>query len=697
MSLETNLQYVPKISAEKYQLLHSELDIKTLEDALYYFPNRYVDKTRLYKVSELKGVDAEVLLMGQITQLHAVGKNRGKRWVAQFQDDSGSIDLVWFRAPKWLLESIKLHTPVRLFGKISTFGNALQMTHPEMTFNPKVVASDFSFYPIYPSTDKLTKKGVSQRFYQSMMSEILQKEKGQIQEILPLKVIAKHQLMSREEALRSIHFPKNLGEVERARFRLKFEEIFFFQLSYSLKNLHHKQTVKGNPFEKVGTHFLQFYEDTLPFDLTQAQKRVVKEIRSDLRKPIQMNRLLQGDVGSGKTIVALLAMLIAKDNGFQSTLMAPTEVLATQHYHAFKELLISTELKIALLTGSTTKAERKAILTDLIHGDLDILVGTHALIEEKVQFHNLGLAVIDEQHKFGVKQRSKLWKKNKIPPHILVMTATPIPRTLALSYYSDLDLSIIDELPKGRKPILTVHQTDANRLKVFQFAKNEIDKGRQVYIVYPLIEESQQLDFKNLMDGYESVNRFFPKPGYQISIVHGKMKAEDKEFEMQRFKQGKTQIMISTTVIEVGVNVPNASVMIIESAQKFGLSQLHQLRGRVGRGSDKSYCILMTDAHFSETAKKRIDTMVQTQNGFEISEIDLEMRGPGTILGTQQSGGLGFKISSLTEDKEMFVRIRSEIDILLQEDPQLQKMENQSLKAHFESKYKEKILWSRIS
>ncbi len=697
MSLQTNLQYIPKITVEKYKLLQSEFNITTVEDLLYFVPNRYVDKSRIHKIKDIDQAQVELQFFGKITQIQKVGKGRGKRLVAEFSDDTGSIELVWFKVSQWMIDSIQLNQPVKIYGKVGIYGNKFQITHPEMTFEAQPSISQLSFHPIYPSTEKLIKKGVSQKYIQKIVSHILETEKNQIPEILPKNLLDKYPLMGREEAIRTLHFPKNLEEVDRAKLRLKVEEIFFFQLSFALKNIQHKRQVKGNSFAEVGTHFLQFYNDILPFELTEAQKRVVKEIRADLLKPIQMNRLLQGDVGSGKTIVALLSMLIAKDNDFQSALMAPTEVLANQHYNAFKELLTEMPVKIALLTGSSTAKERKKILSELASGELDILVGTHALIEDKVQFQNLGLAVIDEQHKFGVKQRSKLWKKNTIPPHILVMTATPIPRTLALSYYSDLDVSVIDELPQGRKPIETYHQTDANRLKVFQFAKNEIAKGRQVYIVYPLIEESKQLDFKNLMDGYESVERYFPKPDYQISIVHGRMKPEDKDFEMQRFIQGKTQIMVSTTVIEVGVNVPNASVMIIESAQKFGLSQLHQLRGRVGRGSENSYCILMTDSHLSDNGKKRMQTMVRTQNGFEISEIDMEMRGPGTILGTQQSGNLGFKLTSLTQDKKLFVDIKPIVDALLAEDEQLQKEEYKNVKNHFVNRYKENILWSRIS
>ncbi len=697
MSLKTSLQYITKISAEKYALLQSELGLQTIDDFLNFFPNRYVDKSKIYRIDEIYNATAEVQLLGKITSIQEVGKGRGKRLTAEFEDETGSLELVWFRVPTWLKNNIKLDIPVKIYGKISRYGRTLSMAHPEMNYNPHLENQSLGLYPIYPSTEKLPKRGMGQKFFQEVQKEILLKNASKIEENLSASILNRYQLMGRKEAYQSIHFPRNLVELERAKFRLKFEEIFFFQLSYAIKNMRHKQKVQGNPFEIVGENFLQFYNEILPFELTDAQKKVIKEIRSDLKLPIQMNRLLQGDVGSGKTIVALLSMLLAKDNGFQSALMAPTEVLAQQHYQSFKELLNNSNIRIGLLTGSTKTKERKHILAELQMGTLDIIVGTHALIEEKVRFQNLGLAIIDEQHKFGVKQRSQLWKKNSIPPHVLVMTATPIPRTLALTYYSDLEVSIIDELPKGRKPIKTLHQTDAQRLGVFSFMKEEIKKGRQVYVVYPLIEESSQLEYKNLMDGYESLERYFPKPEYQLSIVHGRMGAEEKEYEMNRFKKGETQIMVSTTVIEVGVNVPNASVMVIESAEKFGLSQLHQLRGRVGRGAEKSFCILMTDQNISDTAKKRVSTMVKTQNGFEISEIDLEMRGPGMILGTQQSGNLGFKISSLTEDKEWFAPIRDFVRHLLSEDSNLENTDNQPIKKYFLENYKDKVLWSRIS
>jgi ATP-dependent DNA helicase RecG len=551
--------------------------------------------------------------------------------------------------------------------------------------------------PIYPSTEKLSNKGITNRVVSNLLKQLFTETKGSFPETLSAQLLEDLKLLSRSEAILNIHFPKDQHLLARAQFRLKFEELFYIQLQLISKKILRKQKIKGFPFSQVGEHFNTFYKDHLPFELTSAQQKVIKEIRADLGSNAQMNRLLQGDVGSGKTIVALMSMLLAIDNGFQSCLVAPTEILANQHYNGLKEILGSMNINIALLTGSVKKSVRKGMHEQLESGELHILVGTHAVLEHKVQFYNLGLAIIDEQHRFGVAQRSKLWHKNDIPPHILVMTATPIPRTLAMSLYGDLDISVIDELPPGRKPVKTVHRFDANRLKVFRFIKDEIKKGRQIYIVYPLIQESQALDYKDLMDGYESMVREFPLPQYQISIVHGQMKSEDKDYEMARFVKGETQIMVATTVIEVGVNIPNATVMIIESAERFGLSQLHQLRGRVGRGGDQSYCILMTGQKLSSEAKTRLETMVRTNDGFEIAEVDLKLRGPGDLMGTQQSGLLTLKIADIVKDNDILKTARYFAIQLLNEDPGLQLEKNKVLRISYARLMKYKKIWNYIS
>jgi ATP-dependent DNA helicase RecG len=551
--------------------------------------------------------------------------------------------------------------------------------------------------PVYPSTEKLGNKGISNKVINKMMQQLFLETQALFSENLPNYLLDELKLIPKNAALFNIHFPKNQDLLAKAQFRLKFEELFFIQLQLITKNLIRKHKIKGMPFERVGENFTDFYNNHLPFDLTNAQKRVLKEIRNDLGSNAQMNRLLQGDVGSGKTIVALMCMLLAKDNGFQSCLMAPTEILANQHFNGITELAKELNITIKILTGSTKTADRKIIHEALENGTLDILIGTHALLEDKVQFHNLGLAIIDEQHRFGVEQRSKLWKKNDVPPHVLVMTATPIPRTLAMSLYGDLDISVIDELPPGRKPIQTVHRYDSNRLKVWKFLKDEIAKGRQVYIVYPLIQESEKMDYKDLMDGYESISRDFPLPQYSISIVHGKMKPADKDEEMRRFAEGKTNIMVATTVIEVGVNVPNASVMVIESAERFGLSQLHQLRGRVGRGAEQSYCILMTSHKLSNDSKIRMETMVRTNDGFEISEVDLKLRGPGDIMGKQQSGVLNLQIADLVKDKDILQLARHHAIKLLKDDAPMEKPEHAKLREAFIEISKKKTIWNYIS
>ena len=608
------------------------------------------------------------------------------------------MELVWFRGHKWIRENLKLNEPYVVFGRISRYGSTFSMAHPEMELlSLHERGLKVAMQPIYPSTEKLSAKGITNRVLGKMIQQLFLESKGQFPESLSRNLMDELRLLSKSEALLNIHFPKNQELLAKAKFRLKFEELFFVQLQLISKKIIRKQKIKGLPFDQVGEKFTTFFEKHLPFELTNAQKRVIKEIRSDLGSNAQMNRLLQGDVGSGKTIVALMCMLLAIDNGFQACLMAPTEILANQHYQGLKELLGNMEVKMALLTGSTKKSERTLLHNQLENGNMNILVGTHAVLEDKVQFKNLGLAIVDEQHRFGVAQRSKLWHKNDVPPHILVMTATPIPRTLAMSLYGDLDISVIDELPPGRKPIKTVHRYDSNRLKVFQFIKDEIKKGRQIYIVYPLIKESEALDFKDLMDGYESIARDFPLPDYQISIVHGQMKPADKDYEMERFVKGETQIMVATTVIEVGVNVPNASVMIIESAERFGLSQLHQLRGRVGRGAEQSFCILMTGSKLSEDAKTRLQTMVHTNDGFEIAEVDLKLRGPGDLMGTQQSGMLHLKIADIVKDNQILKTARYHAVQLLKEDPKLEKPENALIRFAYAKMMQSAVIWGYIS
>ena len=631
--LQTPVVYLKGVGPNRAETLKSELGIETCQDLLNLFPNRYIDKTQYYKISQLQRSSADVQIIGKVVHLKTVEQKKGSRLVARFKDDTGEIELVWFRGQKWLRENLKLNIPYVIFGKCNWYNGTFSMPHPEMEpLSAHEQGTKVYMQPVYPSTEKLSNKGVTNKVISKMLQQLFMEVNGKFSESLSDKLLHDLKLLPKPEALFNIHFPKNQELLAKAQFRLKFEELFYIQLQLIGKNVSRKKKIKGFPFNEVGDYFKDFYSNKLPFELTGAQKRVIKEIRADLGSNAQMNRLLQGDVGSGKTIVAVMTMLLAIDNGFQACLMAPTEILANQHYQGISELLEGTEINCALLTGSVKKSARKPIHEQLENGELNILIGTHALLEDKVKYKNLGIAIIDEQHRFGVAQRSKLWHKNEFPPHILVMTATPIPRTLAMSLYGDLDISVIDELPPGRKPIKTVHRYDANRLKVFRFIRDEIEKGRQIYVVYPLIQESEAMDYKDLMDGYESIARDFPQPKYQISIVHGQMKPADKEFEMNRFVQGETQIMVATTVIEVGVNVPNASVMIIESAERFGLSQLHQLRGRVGRGADQSFCILMTSHKLSSEAKTRLETMVATNDGFEIAEVDLKLRGPGDIM-----------------------------------------------------------------
>lgn len=695
--LQTPIDYLKGVGPNRADLLRKELGIHTFQDLINLFPHRYIDRTQYYKIGQLQRNTTEVQIIGKITDVKEVGQKRGKRLVATFQDDTGRMELVWFRGQKWIRESIKLNKTYVVFGKTNWFNGAFSMPHPEMELleeHEKSLRS--AMQPVYPSTEKLSNKGITNRVINKIMQQLFIESKNRFSETLSPKLLSELKLISKSEALFNVHFPKNQELLAKAQYRLKFEELFYIQLQLIIKNLIHKSKIKGFPFTKVGDYFNTFFKEHLPFELTNAQKRVIKEIRRDLGSNAQMNRLLQGDVGSGKTIVALMSMLIALDNGFQACLMAPTAILSVQHYTGLQDYCKPLNISIKLLVGSTNTSERRKIHESLENGSLDILIGTHALLEDKVKFKNLGLAIIDEQHKFGVAQRSKLWKKNTSPPHILIMTATPIPRTLAMSVYGDLDMSIIDELPPGRKPVKTVHRFDSNRLKVFRFMRDEIAKGRQVYIVYPLIQESEKLDYKDLMDGYESVVRDFPPPEYQVSIVHGKMKPEAKEYEMQRFVEGKTQIMVATTVIEVGVNVPNASVMIIESAERFGLSQLHQLRGRVGRGADQSYCILMTSHKLTNDSKVRLETMTRTNDGFEIAEVDLRLRGPGDIMGTQQSGVLNLKIADIIKDKDILKDARYYAQKILRSDPSLTSPENKVLLWTYKQLTKYKNIWNYI-
>ena len=698
MDLNRPLTYIKKMTAKHADIFHKNLNLSSLNDLLYFFPFRYIDRSRFYKIDEITNSGADVQIIGNITSLTEVNQKRGSRLVGKFQDETGSMELIWFKGQQWIRKLIQPNKPYVVCGKLNFFNKRFSMVHPEMYLLDdyrKTIQS--KLYPVYPSSEQMASKGISRRIFREYVQSLIQQIAPDVKENLPEYFVDVYNLLDKRTSILNVHFPQSLKLLEKAQYRLKFEELFFIQLQLLKKKRLRKQKIKGYVFERVGRNFHHFYQHELPFDLTHAQKRVLREIRKDLRSNAHMNRLLQGDVGSGKTIVALLIMLLAIDNGFQATIMAPTEILAVQHYNAINELLTHMEVSVALLTGSTKSKKRKEIHKRLIDGELNILIGTHALLEDKVQYNNLGIAIIDEQHRFGVAQRSKMWHKNRLPPHILVMTATPIPRTLAMSVYGDLDISVIDELPPGRKEVKTVHRYDNNRLSVFHFMKQEITKGRQIYVVYPLIQESEVMDYKDLMDGYESISRAFPNPNYQISIVHGKMKAEDKEFEMQRFIKGQTQIMVATTVIEVGVNVPNASVMVIESAERFGLSQLHQLRGRVGRGADQSYCILLSSFKLSSEAKTRLKTMVETSDGFKIAEVDLKLRGPGNMMGTQQSGILRLKIADVVKDTSILYKARQAAIKLLEEDPNLSKPENVAIKNTYTELSRKTGVWSNIS
>lgn len=694
MTLDTPIEFIKGIGQERADLIKNALHIKNVRDFLQFYPIRYIDKSKIYLIKDLDpSINIEIRLKGKITHLEEINNGKNKRLSASFSDGTGSISLVWFQYSRWLKEQIPLNQEIYIFGKINFF-NGFSMPHPEIESIEKE-KNYTRLLPIYPSSEKLNKRGINQKFFQKILYQICQNLPQMVQENLSLEIIKFLSFISHQEAILNIHFPENTDSLHQAERRLKFEEAFFFQLGHGIKKQIHQTQSVGNPFRYVGDFFKNFYENHLPFPLTGAQKKVLKEIYADLKRPIQMNRLLQGDVGSGKTIVALFSMLMAIDNGFQSALMAPTEILAQQHFNNIKELLAPTEIQVQLLTGSTKTKERKEIHQNLLSGQTSIIIGTHALLEPVVKFKNLGLAIIDEQHRFGVEQRAKLWAKNSPAPHILVMTATPIPRTLAMSFYSDLDVSVIDELPLGRKPIITAHKKENERLNVYEFAKEELKKGRQIYFVFPLIEESENLDYQNLIDGFESISQYFSS--YQCVMIHGRMKPKEKDENMMTFAQNKAQIMVATTVIEVGVNVPNASVMIIENAEKFGLSQLHQLRGRVGRGAEQSFCILMSKDKISKEARLRLKTMCQTNDGFKISEVDMQLRGPGDILGTKQSGNVDFKKLDLITDGMIVKTSKTIVDKILNQDPYLLLEKNLPIKNFYKNFYLKQQKWSKIS
>ena len=696
--LKTPIEYLKGVGPQKAEVLKKELGIFNYGDLLQHYPFRYIDRTRFYKVRELNGELPAVQIIARVISKEIVGEKRGRRLVAQVKDDTGALELVWFQGITWVERHLKTGSAYIIFGKPTAFNSRLSISHPEFeAYNLQDQRQgNPTLQPVYSSTEKLKQYLLDTKGLQRIQANLLEGVLKEIPESLPVYVLHDHKLIGRREALQQIHFPNSADFLKYAIKRLKFEELFFIQLKLLKNKLLRTQKYKGVVFSAVGEKFNSFYSEKLPFDLTNAQKRVIKEIRIDTQRPVQMNRLLQGDVGSGKTVVALMSMLLAIDNGYQACIMAPTEILARQHYFSITQLLNNDFVRVAILTGSTTKKERKVIHSDLESGKLNILIGTHALLEDAVQFCSLGLVVIDEQHRFGVEQRAKLWKKNSIPPHILVMTATPIPRTLAMTLYGDLDVSVINELPAGRKPLKTIHLYENQRLRMYGFMREEIAKGRQIYVVYPLIKESEKLDLLYLEAGIQNIADEFPLPQYRISIVHGKLSPKDKEFEMKRFVKGETQIMVATTVIEVGVNVPNASVMIIENAERFGLSQLHQLRGRVGRGAEQSFCILMSGNKLSREGKIRLETMVRTSDGFEISEIDLQLRGPGNIEGTQQSGVLDLKLADLAQDQELLQEARNTVIQIFEQDPELIKEENALLRNYFEEK-KDGITWNKIS
>ncbi len=695
--LSTELTYLKGVGPKRAQVLFTELGIRTYSNMLSYYPFRYIDRTQFHSISDIEINETAVQLKGKIIKIETLGRGRAMRMSAILQDSTGTIELVWFRGLNWLKNKLVLQSDYLVYGKPSKFGHKISITHPEIEKVEANYSLSSRLQAVYSSSEKLTKLGLSGKGIGYVFANLLPQVEASISENLNDNIIRKYSFISHRDAILSIHQPTSYDSISKAQARLKYEEFFFIQLRLIEQNIIRKDEIAGIVFSKIGEKFNGFYKNNLPFELTNAQKKVIKEIRSDFASGKQMNRLLQGDVGSGKTLVALMTMLIANDNNYQAALMAPTEILAQQHFVSISKFLHGLNTNVELLTGSTKAAARKILHEKLEKGEIDILIGTHALIEDKVKFHNLGYVVIDEQHRFGVQQRAKLWTKGKYIPHILVMTATPIPRTMAMTLYGDLDYSVIDELPPGRKPIKTLHYSDAKRIALFGFMKKQIALGRQVYIVYPLIEESETLDLKDLTDGYNSITRDFPRPEYQVSVVHGKMKAKDKEAEMQRFKKGETQIMVATTVIEVGVDVPNATIMVIENAERFGLSQLHQLRGRVGRGSEQSFCILMSSYKLSNEARTRLETMVRTNDGFEIAEADLKLRGPGDMEGTQQSGILDLRIADIVKDESILRNARADALNILEQDPKLELAENRLLRNYYLQSKADKVNWGRIS
>jgi len=696
--LDTAIEYLKGIGPQRGDMLKKELQIFTYNDLVTFYPFRYVDRSKFYKIKDITEELPYVQLKGKIIRTELLGEKFTKRFVAYLKDDTGIIELVWFQGAKWLEGKFKLDTEYIVLGKPTEFRGKYNLAHPDVDLaSDESIKLNSVLQPVYPSTEKLKNKGLDSKGILKLQEVLIPQLQNRVDETLPDSLINTYKFISRELACKQIHFPENPELLKKAELRLKFEELFYLQLKL-LKSKHfRKHSVQSFVFEKLGHYFNSFFNEHLPFELTNAQKRVIKEIRNDVRGGKQMNRLLQGDVGSGKTIVALMCMLMALDNNFQACLMAPTEILAQQHFITISELVKPLGINCALLTGSVKTKARREILQNLIDGTIQIIIGTHALLEDPVQFKNLGFVVIDEQHRFGVAQRARLHNKNVNPPHVLVMSATPIPRTLAMTLYGDLDTSVIDELPPGRKPIETIHYNDAKRLRMYGFMKEQITLGRQVYVVYPLIEESEKLDLKNLMEGYDSLSEQFPLPQYRISILHGKMASDKKESEMQAFVKNQTHIMVATTVIEVGVNIPNASVMVIENAERFGLSQLHQLRGRVGRGADQSYCILMSSLKLSQDAKVRMQTMCRTNDGFEVAEVDLQLRGPGNMEGTQQSGILNLKIADLAKDQQILQLARQVANEILDEDPQLLKAENQILNKQLIRQNKTNINWSKVA
>ncbi len=699
VNLQSDIMYLTGVGPKRAELLKKELDIHSLKDLLYYFPYKYVDRSKFYKISEISPELPYIQIVGHVVRFQEVGIGRSKRLTAQFTDGTGSIELVWFKGIKWITNSIKPNVKYVVFGKPTLFSGRFNIAHPEVEeYNAETLSHSGVLQPAYNTTEKLKNSYINSKTILKLQHNLRVLLEEQIEETLPAYLIGMLKLMTLPEALINIHFPQSVTLLRKAQARLKFEELFYVQLNLLHQRSVRMMKVNGHVFSVVGDMFNNFYQKNLPFELTGAQKRVIREIRKDIGSGKQMNRLLQGDVGSGKTLVALMSMLIAIDNGYQACIMAPTEILANQHFETISKLLEGLPLKVGLLTGSTKRSERSNLHLMLEDGSMNIIIGTHALIEDVVQFKNLGLVVVDEQQRFGVAQRAKLWEKNIDPPHVLIMTATPIPRTLAMTVYGDLDVSVIDEMPPGRKPIETILYTDAKRNLVYGKMREQIAQGRQVYIVYPLIKESEKMDYKDLMDGYDTITRFFPPPQYTSVVVHGKMKADEKDASMQLFASGKAQILMATTVIEVGVNVPNATVMVIESAERFGLSQLHQLRGRVGRGADKSYCLLISGVKLTNESRKRLQTMVNTNDGFEIAEVDMQIRGPGDMEGTQQSGlPFDFKIANLGSDGLILQHARRVASDIIEEDNSLSLPKNKILKFQLEANSISKTDFSQIS